>query len=134
LFRGTNDNATVGDHFGFNSQDFSTGAITITDTYASFSSFGLTNTNLIVNEYVGYFHKSNNPTLATDNYFMKNESDMPLDTVGSIISKDYSIKALNSAPSSATDTGTTGEIRFTSDAIYVCTATNTWKKSDILTF
>ena len=59
---------------------------------------------------------------------------MPLDTVGAVISKEYSVKALNSAPSSATDTGVTGEIKFTSDAIYVCTATNTWKRADIVTF
>ena len=41
---------------------------------------------------------------------------------------------LNSAPSSATDTGTTGEVRFTADYIYVCVATNTWKRTAISTF
>ena len=30
--------------------------------------------------------------------------------------------------------GVTGDIRFASDAIYVCVATNTWKKADIATF
>ena len=41
---------------------------------------------------------------------------------------------LNSAPSSATDTGTTGEVRFTADYIYVCVATNTWKRTSITTW
>jgi len=41
---------------------------------------------------------------------------------------------MNSAPATASSVGVTGQIRFTTDAIYVCTATNTWKKADILTF
>ncbi len=41
---------------------------------------------------------------------------------------------LNIAPASATATGTTGEIRFTADHIYVCVATNTWKRTAISTF
>ncbi len=131
---GGNDNATIEDYYGYTSQDFTTGAMEITDSYSSFASFGLTNSSLTVNEYIGFYHTSDQPTLATENYFMKNVVDMPLDTVGSIISKDYSIKALNTAPSSSSDTGTTGEIRFTTDAIYLCVATDTWKKADIGTF
>jgi lysophospholipase L1-like esterase len=41
---------------------------------------------------------------------------------------------INTAPSSATDTGTTGEIRFTSTGIYICIATNTWIKCVGATF
>jgi hypothetical protein len=41
------------------------------------------------------------------------------------------LTALNTAPSSATDTGTTGEIRITDTAIYVCIATNTWVKASL---
>ena len=41
---------------------------------------------------------------------------------------------LNIAPASATATGTTGEIRFTADYIYVCVATNTWKRTAISTW
>jgi hypothetical protein len=37
-------------------------------------------------------------------------------------------------PASASDTGTAGEIRVTADYIYVCTATNTWKRSAISTW
>ena len=41
---------------------------------------------------------------------------------------------LNIAPASATASGTTGEIRFTADYIYVCVATNTWKRTAISTW
>lgn len=46
----------------------------------------------------------------------------------------YYVSSLNTAPASSTATGTTGEIRFTSDYIYVCVATNTWKRTQISTW
>lgn len=42
--------------------------------------------------------------------------------------------ALNTAPSSAADTGTLGEIRWDASYMYVCTATNTWKRAAIATW
>lgn len=42
--------------------------------------------------------------------------------------------ALSTAPSSASDTGTLGEIRVDEDYIYVCTATDTWKRVAIATW
>jgi len=53
---------------------------------------------------------------------------------GSITSASLNIAALNAAPASATATGTIGEIKFTADHIYVCVATNTWKRVAIATF
>jgi hypothetical protein len=44
------------------------------------------------------------------------------------------LDALNTAPASAAATGTVGEIRFTSDAIYVCIATDTWVKATLSTW
>ena len=41
----------------------------------------------------------------------------------------FASPTFDTAPSSATDTGTMGEIRVTADAIYICTATNTWVKA-----
>lgn len=41
---------------------------------------------------------------------------------------------IQTAPSSATDTGEAGEIRITSDYIYVCVATDTWKRSALSTW
>lgn len=46
----------------------------------------------------------------------------------------YNISALNTAPASATATGTTGEIRITSGFIFVCIATNTWVRAALTTF
>ena len=40
----------------------------------------------------------------------------------------------NIAPSSSTDIGTFGEIRITSNYIYVCTATNTWLRTELITW
>jgi hypothetical protein len=52
---------------------------------------------------------------------------------GSYSSK-YTLSALQTAPASAGATGTTGEIRYTADHIYVCVATNTWKRVAIATW
>lgn len=49
-----------------------------------------------------------------------------LQVAGSIKATQFRLSASNTAPSSATDTGTAGEIRITSGFIYYCTATNTW--------
>ena len=45
-----------------------------------------------------------------------------------------SLDALNTAPSSASDTGVLGEIRIDADYIYICTATDTWKRVAIVTW
>jgi hypothetical protein len=47
---------------------------------------------------------------------------------------NFKIDALNTAPSSASDTVTLGEIRYTTDYIYICIATDTWKRSAIATW
>jgi hypothetical protein len=44
------------------------------------------------------------------------------------------ISALNTAPATATSTGTLGEIRITATFIYVCTATNTWVRAALATW
>ncbi|KYG76389.1 hypothetical protein AWW68_19565 [Roseivirga spongicola] len=41
---------------------------------------------------------------------------------------------LNTAPSSSSDTGEVGAIRFANDYIYVCTSVNTWKRAAISTW
>lgn len=57
-----------------------------------------------------------------------------LDVVGTARATKYQLSALNTAPSSATDTGVTGEIRVTATYIYVCTATNTWVRASLSTW
>lgn len=47
---------------------------------------------------------------------------------GNVTSNKYYVSSLNTAPSTTSDTGTAGEIRFTSTGVFICTATNTWIK------
>jgi hypothetical protein len=53
---------------------------------------------------------------------------------GSILSTQYKLSSLNTAPASASATGTLGEIRIDANYIYICTATNTWKRIAIATW
>ena len=58
-----------------------------------------------------------------------------LATFGSSVeATQFKLSALNTAPSSAGDTGTLGEIRIDANYIYICTATNTWKRVAIATW
>lgn len=57
-----------------------------------------------------------------------------LDVVGTIRGTQYNLSALNTAPATAASTGTLGEIRIDANHIYVCTATNTWKRVAIATW
>lgn len=65
---------------------------------------------------------------ATDDTINKLQVD------GSIKATQFRLSTLNTAPSSSADTGTTGEIRFDANYMYVCVATNTWKRSELTTW
>ena len=53
---------------------------------------------------------------------------------GSTKSTQYKLTALNTAPASATATGTLGDIRVTNTHIYVCIATNVWVRAALTTW
>jgi len=53
---------------------------------------------------------------------------------GNLTSTQYKLSALNTAPSSATDTGTLGEIRFVADALYFCWEADKWVKATLATW
>jgi len=55
-------------------------------------------------------------------------------TIENLIVDTIGLSALSAAPSSASDTGTLGEVRIDTDYIYVCTATDTWKRVLIATW
>lgn len=57
-----------------------------------------------------------------------------LPSTGEVVATQFKLSALNTAPTSATDTGTTGEIRIDADHIYVCVATDVWKRVAIATW
>jgi hypothetical protein len=53
---------------------------------------------------------------------------------GLTVTGKFYLSALNTAPANASDTGTTGEIRIDANHIYICTASNTWKRVAIATW
>jgi hypothetical protein len=57
-----------------------------------------------------------------------------LNVNGTIRGTQFLLSALNTAPATATSTGTTGEIRIVNGFIYVCVATNTWQRAAIATW
>lgn len=57
-----------------------------------------------------------------------------LDVAGTVRGNQFQLSALNTAPATATSTGTLGEIRIVNGAIYVCVATNTWQRALLTTF
>ena len=67
-------------------------------------------------------------TTATANTIAKRDAN------GAVTNSQYKLSALNTAPASATATGTTGEIRIDANYIYVCVATNTWKRTALSTW
>jgi len=54
--------------------------------------------------------------------------------VRNVIASQFKLTALNTAPASATATGVLGEIRYDANYMYVCVATNTWKRSALTTW
>jgi len=48
--------------------------------------------------------------------------------------QSFKLSALNTAPASASDTGTLGEIRIVNGFIYVCVASDTWQRAVLSTF
>lgn len=58
----------------------------------------------------------------------------PLDVNGAARATSFRLAALNTAPATATATGTVGDIRITAGFIYVCTATNTWVRASLVTW
>tara|TARA_R110002074_G_scaffold194395_1_gene360444 strand:+ start:87 stop:500 length:414 start_codon:yes stop_codon:yes gene_type:complete len=52
----------------------------------------------------------------------------------SITASSFNVRALNTAPESATSSGTLGEMRIAGDFIFICTAINEWKRVAIATW
>jgi len=91
----------------------------------------------------GYFTGSANGTVdainitgSADfaNWQKSGVSKFKVDNDGGVTVNKYYVSAMNTAPSSASDTGTLGEIRVTATYIYVCTATNTWVRTSLATW
>jgi len=52
----------------------------------------------------------------------------------SIKTSQLKLSSLNTAPVNATATGVLGEVRITGDYIYVCSATNVWVRTALVTW
>ena len=73
---------------------------------------------------------------ATGNAAINTTTDngFKLDVNGTARANQFQLSALNTAPASATATGTTGEIRIVNGFIYICVATNTWQRATLSTW
>jgi hypothetical protein len=84
-------------------------------------------TNQIVIGYNAIGNGSNTATLGN--------TDITLTRLrGQVNMGSIKLDNMNTAPASATATGVVGDIRVTATYIYVCTATNTWRRTALTTF
>lgn len=98
-----------------------------------------TNTNFNATGYVQFINNGvvTIRTTASNRVLINTTSDDNTNTLqvnGNAKATQYRLSALNTAPASASDTGTTGEIRITASYIYICTATNTWVRAALATW
>lgn len=63
-----------------------------------------------------------------------NVSTADVIATGDVGGNTMSVSGMNTAPASATATGTEGDIRWTAGHVYLCTATNTWVRAALATF
>lgn len=80
----------------------------------------LGSTNGLVKTFVGNIAQANVVTTASESGFTVN--------------KGAFVVAANSAPAAANSTGTTGTIAWDGDYVYVCVATDTWKRANLSTW
>lgn len=65
---------------------------------------------------------------------INSDSALPSSFNGEIFAEGFRVNTIQTAPLTSTSAGVAGTIIVASDAIYVCTATNTWVKSALTTF
>ena len=63
-----------------------------------------------------------------------NDGVNKLQVNGSVLSTQFRLSSMNTAPSTSTASGTLGEIRIDGNYIYVCTSTNNWVRSILASF
>lgn len=119
-----------------------TPSVTVVDTipfsnvYAYHFRFGAGNKHRYPMFY-SYYSDLSSYSAATkilNGYHFYGNGDYPSYFGGVVSAKQFQLNALNTAPANATATGTTGEIRIDANYIYVCVATNTWKRVAIATW
>lgn len=150
FFRYTNTNSGTTSSSAFQAKNDGIGAATLGVTSSTFTTSGILSSNMgyLASGGILGIISSGNQNFSTDGGTSTKASLLTngnfglgvttplqkLEVNGNILATQYRISALNTAPASATDTGTTGEIRITAGFIYVCTATNTWVRTALSTF
>jgi hypothetical protein len=117
-----------------------TGAAGTTDTYTIYYSNNTTDTFQLYNGQNGNYIYEGVPVVQqTDIGTEPNE--IPLNQyLGSMAyqGKEYvsvdNLYLVSKTPASATDTGVTGQVTWDANYVYVCVATNTWKRSALSTW
>jgi hypothetical protein len=110
--------------------------LNVTSATTSYGLYYDAETGTITNKWGLYFVGGSKNYLA-NTLLIGTTSDNGVDklqVVGSTISTQYKLSALNTAPATASSSGTLGEIRIDANYIYICTATNTWKRVAIATW
>ncbi|WP_417871789.1 hypothetical protein [Winogradskyella sp.] len=134
--------------YGLSGTTINNGNVAIGEGAGAYINGGFTNNTQSQNSiYIGFVTKS--ASAGTDNEIVigANAGGQGSNTVtignssitdtyleGTTHSDSFKVRALNSAPASASAPGTVGEIRYTSDYIYVCVAANTWKRTALSTW
>ncbi|MDE1205562.1 hypothetical protein [Tenacibaculum larymnensis] len=134
--------------YGLSGTTINSGNVAIGEGAGAYINGGFTNNTQSQNSiYIGFVTKS--ASAGTDNEIVigANAEGQGSNTVtignssitdtyleGTTHSDSFKVRALNSAPASASAPGTVGEIRYTSDYIYVCVAANTWKRTELSTW
>jgi hypothetical protein len=68
------------------------------------------------------------------NQYMQDDLVRSLEQILRSIDTDAFRLGLNNTPSTASDTGTRGDVSYDSDYIYICTDTDTWKRATLSTW
>ena len=115
-----------------------TGAATATNNTAIGFDAGRLNITGSRNVFIG--HSAGRSETTSDNLYISNTNTAThliygkFDSTGSTggrVKINGNLEIKTKTPASATDTGVVGEIAWDADYIYICTATNTWKRASI---
>jgi len=134
--------STVNGNSGILTARLSQGSLLLRNTTGAFAQFSVnadlySPTVYLTSSISGYypnFNVSGNITASTLSVGNTSTFTGLITANGGITSPQYSLPNLNAAPASSTSTGTYGEIRWCDGYIYLCTATNTWKRAALTTW
>lgn len=95
-----------------------------------------TTTNLAEGTNLYYTNARADARIALASVTDLSDVDQALATTDDVVfaSVEADLRATGTAPTTATDPGTAGDIRYDADYVYVCVATNTWKRSPLTTW